>query len=65
MLTEWDEFRKLDWAYIADLMHGDSVVDTRNLLDPAVVLGVGLSWLGLGRPRAGHPVAERPFARQA
>ncbi|HVW41595.1 MAG TPA: UDP-glucose/GDP-mannose dehydrogenase family protein [Amycolatopsis sp.] len=54
VLTEWDEFRKLDWAYIADIMHGDSVVDTRNLLDPHVILGCGLSWLGLGRPRAGQ-----------
>lgn len=51
VLTEWDEFRKLDWSYVAELMHGDSVVDTRNLLDPRVILDVGLSWLGLGRPR--------------
>jgi UDPglucose 6-dehydrogenase len=51
VLTEWDEFRKLDWSYIADVMHGDAVVDTRNLLDPDVILGAGLSWLGLGRPR--------------
>lgn len=52
VLTEWDEFRKLDWSYVADLMHGDVVVDTRNLLDPPVLLAVGLTWLGLGRPRA-------------
>lgn len=51
VLTEWDEFRRLDWSYLADLMQGDAVVDTRNLLDPAVVLAVGLCWLGLGRPR--------------
>ncbi|GAA5158322.1 UDP-glucose/GDP-mannose dehydrogenase family protein [Amycolatopsis dongchuanensis] len=52
VLTEWDEFRRLDWNYVAELMHGDSVVDTRNLLDPRSVLAAGLSWLGLGRPRA-------------
>ncbi|GAB2980048.1 UDP-glucose/GDP-mannose dehydrogenase family protein [Amycolatopsis acidiphila] len=52
VLTEWAEFRNLDWTYIADLMHGDAVVDTRNLLDPKVVLATGLTWLGLGRPRA-------------
>jgi UDPglucose 6-dehydrogenase len=51
VLTEWDEFRKLDWSYVAELMHGDSIVDTRNLLDPRAILDVGLSWLGLGRPR--------------
>jgi UDPglucose 6-dehydrogenase len=32
-------------------MHGDAVVDTRNLLEPMVILDAGLSWLGLGRPR--------------
>lgn len=52
VLTEWDEFRRLDWDYMADLMHGDAVVDTRNLLDPQRVLTAGLSWIGLGRPRA-------------
>ncbi|TVT50627.1 UDP-glucose/GDP-mannose dehydrogenase family protein [Amycolatopsis rhizosphaerae] len=51
VLTEWDEFRRLDWSYLADLMHGDAVVDTRNLLDPPAILAVGLCWLGLGRPR--------------
>jgi UDPglucose 6-dehydrogenase len=51
VLTEWDEFRKLDWTYLAELMHGEVVIDTRNLLDPQVVLDAGLSWLGLGRPR--------------
>ncbi|HVV13484.1 UDP-glucose/GDP-mannose dehydrogenase family protein [Amycolatopsis sp.] len=51
VLTEWDEFRRLDWTYFADLMHGDAVVDTRNLLDPQAILNAGLCWLGLGRPR--------------
>ncbi|WAL65520.1 UDP-glucose/GDP-mannose dehydrogenase family protein [Amycolatopsis cynarae] len=51
VLTEWDEFRRLDWSYLADLMHGDAVVDTRNLLDPPAILAAGLCWLGLGRPR--------------
>jgi UDPglucose 6-dehydrogenase len=51
VLTEWDEFRGLDWSYCAELMQGDVVVDTRNLLDPQTIIEVGLSWLGLGRPR--------------
>ncbi|WP_084628386.1 UDP-glucose dehydrogenase family protein [Amycolatopsis nigrescens] len=57
VLTEWDEFRKLDWSYLAELMHGDAVVDTRNLLEPGVILDAGLSWLGIGRPRARERVA--------
>jgi UDPglucose 6-dehydrogenase len=52
VLTEWNEFKRLDWSYIAELMHGDTVVDARNLLEPEVVLATGLSWQGIGRPRA-------------
>lgn len=52
VLTEWPEFRRLDWPYMAELMHGDTVVDTRNLLDPRTVLDAGLCWQGIGRPRA-------------
>jgi UDPglucose 6-dehydrogenase len=52
VLTEWDEFKRLDWSYMAEVMTGDAVVDTRNLLDPQVILDAGLSWQGIGRPRA-------------
>ncbi|RZQ62155.1 UDP-glucose dehydrogenase family protein [Amycolatopsis suaedae] len=59
LLTEWNEFRRLDWAYMAELMVGDTVVDTRNLLDPHTVLDAGLIWQGIGRPHARIPVALR------
>lgn len=51
VLTEWPEFRRLDWHVMAEAMHGDTVLDTRNLLDPTTVLDAGLSWQGIGRPR--------------
>ncbi|MBB3662621.1 UDPglucose 6-dehydrogenase [Prauserella sediminis] len=51
VLTEWPEFRRLDWHVMAEAMHGDTVLDTRNLLDPGTVLDAGLSWQGIGRPR--------------
>jgi UDPglucose 6-dehydrogenase len=35
---------------MAEMMAGDAVVDTRNLLDPRAILDVGLSWQGIGRP---------------
>lgn len=53
VLTEWTEFASLDWHVIADGMRGDTVLDTRNLLDPGIVLEAGLSWQGIGRPRVG------------
>jgi UDPglucose 6-dehydrogenase len=50
VLTEWPEFRALDWARVAESTTGGTVVDTRNLLDPAVIRRAGLSWTGVGRP---------------
>ncbi|WP_084470221.1 UDP-glucose dehydrogenase family protein [Amycolatopsis benzoatilytica] len=52
VLTEWAEFRNLDWVAMADAMEGHDVVDTRNLLDPRMILDAGLTWQGIGRPRA-------------
>ncbi|WP_111508764.1 UDP-glucose dehydrogenase family protein [Mycobacterium kyogaense] len=49
VLTEWPQFRDLDWTAIADGAPGAVVADTRNLLDPAVVVAAGLRYLGNGR----------------
>ena len=49
VLTEWPEFRALDWAKLADVVGRPVVVDTRNLLDPDVVRRAGFEWEGLGR----------------
>ncbi|TMR02275.1 UDP-glucose/GDP-mannose dehydrogenase family protein [Actinomadura soli] len=50
LLTEWPEFRDLDWERIADLLAGRTVVDTRNLLDPFVLNKAGLAHWCVGRP---------------
>lgn len=49
VLTEWPQFRTLDWARMAELTDRPVVVDTRNLLDPDVLRRAGLTWIGLGR----------------
>jgi UDPglucose 6-dehydrogenase len=56
VLTEWPEFRALDWARLAETVAAPTLVDTRNLLDPAVVRRAGFGWVGVGRPQ-GDPVA--------
>ncbi|MGW3467017.1 UDP-glucose dehydrogenase family protein [Saccharopolyspora sp. NPDC000995] len=57
LLTEWQEFRTLDWNRVAEVLQGPVVVDTRNHLDPDVLRRAGLSWRGVGRtPVAGGPV---------
>lgn len=49
--TEWPEFAKLDLDEVAAVMASDgTVVDTRNLLDPAAVRAAGLAYDGVGRP---------------
>jgi UDPglucose 6-dehydrogenase len=50
VLTEWPEFRDLDWSLIAEQAPSAVVVDTRNVLDPAVLADVGLTHLGNGLP---------------
>jgi UDPglucose 6-dehydrogenase len=49
VLTEWDEFRWLDFARVAKLLTTPSVVDGRNLLDPAAMRRLGFEYRGTGR----------------
>jgi UDPglucose 6-dehydrogenase len=50
VLTEWDEFRWLDFAKVRDVMATPALVDARNLLDPAAVRRLGFHYTGVGRP---------------
>jgi UDPglucose 6-dehydrogenase len=52
LLTEWPEFRSLDWARLAEAAREPVVVDTRNLLDADVARRGGYEWIGLGRRAA-------------
>jgi UDPglucose 6-dehydrogenase len=49
VLTEWDEFRWLDFSRVAATMTKPVIVDTRNLLDPAAMRRLGFSYRGVGR----------------
>jgi UDPglucose 6-dehydrogenase len=49
ILTEWPEFRQLDWQRLASLSTDPRVIDTRNLLDPDVLNRAELTWAGVGR----------------
>lgn len=50
VLTEWPEFRELNWPRIAEQAPGAVIVDTRNVLDPTILEDVGLTYLGNGTP---------------
>ena len=48
LLTEWPEFKRLDWTRIRELLNLPIVLDGKNLLDPAVVRAAGLRYFGVG-----------------
>lgn len=50
VLTEWSQFRELDWRLIGDQSPGAVVLDTRNILDRNVIRNAGLRYLGNGSP---------------
>ncbi len=49
VLTEWDEFRWLDFDKVAGLMSEPRVVDARNLLDKPALERRGFVYTGIGR----------------
>jgi UDPglucose 6-dehydrogenase len=49
VLTEWDEFRWLDFAKVHSSMATPVIVDARNLLDPAQLRRMGFDYTGIGR----------------
>jgi UDPglucose 6-dehydrogenase len=56
IVTEWDEFRGLDLAELADRMRGKTLVDLRNVYDPVEARRAGLDYRGIGR--AAQPSAQ-------
>ncbi len=49
LVTEWQEFKELDFTAVAAAMKGDLLIDGRNALDPAAVRAAGLKYEGVGR----------------
>ncbi|RXZ72198.1 UDP-glucose dehydrogenase family protein [Agromyces albus] len=50
LATEWREYRALDAEETARLVAGRSIIDGRNVLDPAAWRAAGWTYRGLGRP---------------
>jgi len=55
VLTEWEQFRRLDWKRVGSLMARPLVVDGRNMLRPAEMKALGFEYMSFGRPEM--PVA--------
>lgn len=49
LVTEWTDIGALDLKRLRKCMQGDVFLDTRNLLDPALMAESGFRYLGVGR----------------
>ena len=50
LLTEWNQFRALDWAEMKRRMRGHVVVDLRNIYRPDQMTAAGFAYHSIGRP---------------
>jgi UDPglucose 6-dehydrogenase len=51
LVTEWNEFRRLDLAKVRRAMRRRVIVDLRNVYDPAAVRRLGFEYTCVGRPK--------------
>ena len=50
IVTEWDEFRRVDWDRIRSVVERPLVVDGRNMLDAEAMARRGFHYVSVGRP---------------
>ena len=49
ILTEWEQYKKIDWAYISKKMRKPSwIFDVRSILDPNDIIPHGLRFWRIG-----------------
>lgn len=49
IITEWDEFKELNFSRIKKLLHRPLLIDGRNIYDPAIMKKQGFTYIGIGR----------------
>ena len=49
IVTEWSEFKKLDFKKIKKLMKQPLVIDARNIYEPAKLKQIGFKYIGMGQ----------------
>ncbi len=49
LVTEWSEFKAMDWGVVAGTMRGTAIIDGRNALDGDAIRAAGLTYEGIGR----------------
>lgn len=49
LVTEWNEFKELDFDKVKELMNGNLIIDGRNIYNPSHIRSKGLEYVGIGR----------------
>ncbi len=49
LMTEWNQYRALDWQRLKELMKTPLFIDLRNVYDPERVRSAGMHYCGVGR----------------
>ena len=52
ILTEWNQFRGLNWGALKQRMRGSVLIDLRNIYKPEEINAQGMSYVSIGRPDA-------------
>jgi UDPglucose 6-dehydrogenase len=68
LVTEWNEFRRLDLGKLQSLMKKPVVIDCRNIYEPSEMARLGFIYSGVGRPEpAGRakPAGAKKRARSS
>lgn len=50
ILTDWPEYKELDWPQMHSCMELPLVIDGRNLLNPKAMQNAGFEYISIGRP---------------
>ena len=57
IVTEWDEFRQVDWSRLATIVERTLIIDGRNTLPPQDVASNGFQYIGIGGVAAAQQMA--------
>ena len=49
VVTDWNEFKEIDFAKIKKLMKSPVIIDARNIYNPGKIRNLGFTYMGVGR----------------
>ena len=49
IVTEWDEFRAIDWRRLASIVERPLIIDGRNMFNTSDVTAHGFQYVSIGR----------------